>query len=185
MASGFTAFEPSFAQARERIQQQFWFAASDWICTSGLWPSGEKPECLVLKLLKKHWCNDESNSSGIFFSMWIDDKDLSRMRFNIHALKLRELNGYALESRKFAAAFRKAFLPMSHTWPQFRTDFGPQTLIEGVLPAVPETSEDLLFGLTAQFVTASAVIDKLLLEAKAVVKGQEAVVKGQGSEVKG
>jgi hypothetical protein len=169
MLSGFINYEPPFKLASARIREQAWFT-KEWICKCGPWPSATESQCLVLKLLKRHWSNDDpaviGNQSGIFFSMWINADDIAVLRFNIHALKLRGLNGYALESRKFAAAFRSALAPLRSNWPKYRDDFGPQTLLEGAMLASPEESEKLLVDLAAKFAAASIVIDRLLQEAK-------------------
>jgi hypothetical protein len=169
MPSGFFQYEPSFKRAGVSIRAQAWFT-KEWICKCGAWPSAAAPQGPVLKLLKRHWSNDDpaaiGNQSGIFFSMWIDANDMSRLRFNIHALKLRELKGYTLESRKFATAFRSVFAPLGSSWPKHSDDFGPQTLVEGKMPASPEGIDKLLVGLAAKFVSASMVIDRLLEAAK-------------------
>src|SRR5262245_17324147 len=65
----------------------------------------------VLKIRKKAWSDTKSVSpptqSGIFFSVWIEENGIKRNRafYNIHALRLRSLSGYSLQSREFAAAF--------------------------------------------------------------------------------
>jgi hypothetical protein len=169
MPSGILHYEPSFKRASGRIREQAWFT-KEWICKCGPWPSAAVSQSLVLKLLKRHWSNDDpaviGNQSGIFFSLWIDATDKATLRFNIHALKLRNLKGYALESRKFAAAFRSTFAPLASSWPKHRDDFGPQTLIEGTTPIPPGGSDELLIDLAAKFAGASMLIDRLLEEAK-------------------
>jgi hypothetical protein len=169
MPAAFHHYEPSFKRASARIREQTWFT-KEWLCKCGPWPSAAASQSLVLKLLKRHWSNDDpaviGNQSGIFFSTWIDATDMATLRFNIHALKLRNLKGYVLESRKFAAAFRSAFAPLGSSWPKHRDDFGPQTLIEGTMPMSPEESEALLVSLAAKFAGASMLIDSLLEEAK-------------------
>ena len=165
MHADFIQYEPSFKRACIQIREQSWFTDA-WICKCGPWPSAEAAQGLVLKLLKRHWSNDDpaviGNQSGIFFSMWIDATDTAALRFNIHALKLRNLKGYALESRKFAAAFRSAFASVASSWPKHRDDFGPQTLIEGTMPASPEGTDELLASLAGKFAYASILIDRLL-----------------------
>jgi len=98
--------------------------------------------------------------------MWIDASDMATLHFNIHALKLRSLKGYTLESRKFAATFRSAFAQIASTWPKHRNDFGPQTLIQGMMLAPPGGTDKLLVDLAAKFAKASVVIDRLLAAAK-------------------
>lgn len=52
-----------------------------------------------------------------------------RVFYNIRALKLRELEGYAITSRDFARDFRDRFEAMRDQWPNVRVDFGPATLM--------------------------------------------------------
>ena len=67
---------------------------------------------VVLKLYKPGWANAYpdalSAESRIFFSIWVNDTLIERqdVLYNIHALKLRKLNGYRISSRQFAADFR-------------------------------------------------------------------------------
>jgi hypothetical protein len=175
MPSGLSQYEAPLNRACIRIREQSWFT-DEWICKCGPWPSAGTPQSLVLKLLKRHWSNDDpaviGNQSGIFFSMWIEATDMATLRFNIHALKLRNLKGYALESRKFAAAFRSAFASEASGWPKHRDDFGPQTLIEGMIPAAPEGSDELLVSMAAKFARASVLIDRQLEAAKKPVAAE-------------
>ena len=68
-------------------------------------------DCVVLKLFKKSWANPSQDpltaESRIFFSIWISDSSIKEQKllYNIHALKLRQLKGYSIPSRKFAAIF--------------------------------------------------------------------------------
>jgi len=169
MPSGLFPYEPSFHHACLRIREQTWFT-EEWICKCGPWSSATAPQYLVLKLLKRRWSDDDpaaiGNKSGIFFSMWIDANDPAQLRFNIHALKLRGLKGYTLASRKFATDFRSAFAPLGSSWPKYRTNFGPQTLIEGLMLTPPKETAKLLVSLAAKFAEASIVIDRLLDAAK-------------------
>ena len=74
-------------------------------------------DCVVLKIYKKSWTNDSeyplNSTSKIFFSVWISDCSLKEQKilYNIHALKLRQLKGFKIESRKFAEDFRNSFKP--------------------------------------------------------------------------
>lgn len=66
-------------------------------------------DSVVIKAYKKEWSGDIKNpltaDSRIFFSVWINDKTIKkgRLYYNIHALKLRQLKGYKVISRNFAA----------------------------------------------------------------------------------
>src|SRR4051812_3600658 len=68
---------------------------------AGIWLNS-----VVLKLQKKHWINDNNlfqPGSSIFFSIWVNDGTIkdSKLFYNIHALKLRQLKGYSITSREF------------------------------------------------------------------------------------
>src|ERR1700744_5160968 len=87
-------------------------------------------DSVVLKLHKQHWANtpDAKPQTGpaIFFSIWVGNAGAEEDKFfyNIHALKLRKLNGYAITSRKFADDFREQFKSIAHNWPNVSTKFG-------------------------------------------------------------
>jgi hypothetical protein len=93
--------------------------------------------CSVLKLQKSSWTNDPmgqlQNKTGIFLSIWIDEKAASKSRanYNIHALKLRQLEDYAITSRNFADDFRDGFARKREAWPNLSLDHGPLTLMQG------------------------------------------------------
>jgi hypothetical protein len=57
MLSDFLQYEPPFKLASARIREQAWFT-KEWICKCGPWPATE-PQCLILKLLKRRWSNDD------------------------------------------------------------------------------------------------------------------------------
>ncbi|MEO5943008.1 MAG: hypothetical protein ABIP30_01525 [Ferruginibacter sp.] len=90
-----------------------------------------------LKLYKKEWANDKNNPiqcpTRIFFSIWVHDKTIKeeKLFYNIHALKLRHLEGYAITSRDFAESFRETFKTYEHNWKDVSVKFGPLTLMEG------------------------------------------------------
>jgi len=135
----------------------------DLVCKVGDYPA--------LKILKSTWTNDThdriGNDSGVFFSVWMSTlKDEEEMvLYNIHALKLRQLAGYRLESRKFAFAFRDEFLPHAEKWPNVRTNLGPQTLMQGWIPRRPSELPNDIFNLAHQFGDLIPIIDRLLNEA--------------------
>src|SRR6202043_4285614 len=81
------------------------------------------------------------NRSGIFFSIWIDEKAASdnRANYNIHALKLRALKGYSITSRDFATEFGSKFA--TGVWPNVRVNYGPLTLMQGWVEVEPATFE--------------------------------------------
>ena len=92
---------------------------------------------VVLRMHKKAWANKPferpQSDAAIFFSIWLNEKDVkpSRLFYNIHALKLRQLRGYKITSRDFAADFRAGFKPFARHWPNVSVDFGPLNLMEG------------------------------------------------------
>jgi hypothetical protein len=131
---------------------------------------GSFRECVVLKLQKASWTTDSmeqlENESGIFFSIWVDDKAATegRAHYNIHALKLRHLHGHSIQSREFAAAFRKGFAAVQREWPNVSVDYGPLTLMQGWIELVPARFARDGSQLMNQFVELSPWIDRLLAE---------------------
>jgi hypothetical protein len=157
----------SFNRVSQRIVDDARFNQS-WICKTGLWPDSSAPQAAVLKLLKRHWSPDPqdfiASTVGIFFSVWVDEAAISKggLHYNLHALKLRKLPGYSLESRKFASAFRASFVPMSSGWPGVKTEFGPQTLFQGFVKCPADRVEQATMDLTGKFEPLGRVIDGLL-----------------------
>lgn len=125
-------------------------------------------ESAVLKLQKRRWTNQPPlgapSDAGVFFSVWIDAKGLKQGRafYNIHALKLRSLEGHSIQSRDFAAAFRSAFSASASEWPNVSTDYGPQTLMQGWIALDPARLENDVAVLARRFVTLAPLIDTLL-----------------------
>ncbi|MBC8109337.1 MAG: hypothetical protein H7Z14_22325 [Anaerolineae bacterium] len=122
----------------------------------------------VIKLQKANWTNDQMNvvpnTSGIFFSVWVDEKfDRSgRISYNIHALKLRELKGYQIRrSTDLAATFRARFGKVKAAWPNARVDYGPLTWMQGWIPATATVKQDVE-RLLAEFVRMHPIIDEVL-----------------------
>jgi hypothetical protein len=153
-------FQPVFEQIKARYDQN---PAAGLACKQGIYTN-----CAVLKLQRPGWTNDPmdrvQNESGIFFSVWIGDEAarLSRAKYNIHALKLRELKGYRITSRDFAAAFREGFSPLRDSWPNVAVDFGPLTLMEGWIDVEPADCENQIFELLQRFELIAPLIDRLL-----------------------
>ncbi len=116
--------------------------------------------CPVLYLDKPQWHNrgEVAIPGEIFFSIWVGEK--GRLKYNIHALKLRHLTAYRLESRKFAEAFRVQF--DASGWPNVSTAFGPQTLMQGWIPFDATRLDDDLDSLILQFVGMHQSIGDLL-----------------------
>lgn len=124
----------------------------------------------VLKVQKRGWAGDASASStqGIFFSIWVEEKSAKKNRafYNIHALRLRNLHGYSLQSREFAAAFRARFARQKDGWPQVSVEHGPQTLMQGWIALGGDEFENEVVRLIQCFIPLSDIIDELLDQRK-------------------
>lgn len=122
----------------------------------------------VLKLQKMGWSSPELNEnpihSGIFFSIWLGEQDVTKsiFNYNIHALKLRSLHGYAIKSREFADDFRSAFARDQHSWKNVSVSYGPQTLMQGHIPLIQEDFEMDVDRLVKKFIPLCTTIDKIL-----------------------
>ncbi|MDQ3019774.1 MAG: hypothetical protein M3R36_04275 [Bacteroidota bacterium] len=131
-------------------------------------------DSVVLKLQKKTWTNKSANvqnpESSIFFSLWVNEKGIknNKMFYNIHALKLRQLTGYSIESRKFAESFRKRFKVFQDQWPNVSVSFGPQTLMQGWIEKDLENLEFDIIKLVNQFLKIHFIIDELLNKGKKI-----------------
>jgi len=127
---------------------------------------------VFLKLYKKQWCNKTEDpltaASRIFFSIWINEAiiDEQKIFYNIHALKLRQLKGYAITSRDFAERFRKQFKPFMQQWPNVSVHFGPLTLMQGYVNATHENMEQEITTLASNFFTIDDLIDNTLVKFK-------------------
>ena len=127
---------------------------------------GEYYNSMFIKLYKKAWANPSDNlltsPSRIFFSVWIDTEDTGKLCYNIHALKLRHLKGYKLESRKFADVFRTEFRPFEKQWPNVSTKFGPLTLMQGNIPITQKEIKPESLKLCKSFLNIQHLIDDTL-----------------------
>ena len=129
-------------------------------------------DCVVLKLYKRAWTNQQQDpltaESRIFFSVWVSDASMKdqKLLYNIHALQLRQLKGYAIQSRKFADRFRQGFKPFEHQWHNVRVDHGPQTLMEGWLQLDTENLETNILTLAYHFLEIEHLVDDTLLHFK-------------------
>jgi hypothetical protein len=127
---------------------------------------GEYQDCVFLKLYKNSWANPSDNvitsPSRIFFSVWINNDNTGKLFYNIHALKLRHLKGYKIESRKFADSFRTAFSPFEKQWPNVSTKFGPLTLMEGSININLNELNPTTLSLCQKFMDIQHLIDETL-----------------------
>ena len=125
-------------------------------------------DCVVLKLYKRSWTNQVqdplTSASRIFFSVWISGstKDEQKIFYNIHALKLRQLKGYFIQSRKFADIFREMFKSFEHKWENVSVNFGPLTLMEGWLKMDLKSLQDDILKLANNFLEIEDLIDETL-----------------------
>jgi hypothetical protein len=129
---------------------------------------GEVLDSVFLKLYKRSWLNPNEDpltaDTRIFFSVWVNDSTLSEQKlfYNIHALKLRKLKGYTIESRKFADVFRKEFKSVAKQWPNVSVKFGPLTLMEGWITIDEDNLENQITTIASQFLLLAPLVDRAL-----------------------
>jgi len=127
---------------------------------------------VFLKLYKKAWTSTSQDpltaTSRIFFSIWINDSTIREQKiyYNIHALKLRQLKGYAIQSRKFAETFRYSFKDFEHQWQNVSVNFGPLTLMEGWIKIDSDNFQDDILKLANNFLEIDHLIDNTLAKFK-------------------
>jgi hypothetical protein len=129
-------------------------------------------DSVFLKLYKKSWATQFQNpltaESRIFFSVWINDSAIKEQKifYNIHALKLRQLKGYLILSRKFADAFRLSFKNFEHKWQNVGVNFGPLTLMQGWIKIDLLHFKDKISALAGIFLEIEHLIDNNLANFK-------------------
>jgi len=153
-----------FQKATDQLDQSA-FAQNQLELKVGVWLNS-----FVLKIQKPAWQNPNRLpfDGGIFFSVWINGNSIaeSKIHYNVHALKLRELSRYKIQSREFAQAFRLRFKPFEHDWPNVSTTFGPLTLMEGWVKIDMIEMGALIANLATKFLSVQHIIDDLLDERK-------------------
>ncbi|KMQ69300.1 hypothetical protein ACM39_04210 [Chryseobacterium sp. FH2] len=123
---------------------------------------------IALKIYNPNWTSEPESplnaKSRIFFSIWINKKTITenRVYYNIHALKLRELKGYKIQSRNFADLFRSKFSNFQTEWENIDTALGPLTLMEGWINLNKETIKSDIIKLSENFLKVSPIIDSAL-----------------------
>jgi len=133
---------------------------------------GEVLSSVFLKLYKNSWTNQFQSpltaATRIFFSIWVNNSTLGKQKlfYNIHALKLRHLEGYSIQSRKFADSFRKRFKDHEHNWQNISVNFGPLTLMEGWLKIDRENLQSDIVKLANNFIEMEHLIDNTLKDFK-------------------
>lgn len=125
-------------------------------------------DSVFIKLYKKSWASDFDKpltaESRIFFSIWINDSLIKKQKimYNIHALKLRKLKDYKIESRKFAEIFREIFKDYKSNWPNVSVNHGPLTLMEGWIKIDLHNFHEEILKLTNNFLEIEYLIDNTL-----------------------
>ena len=161
-ASRMQQFHPLFPKIKSHFDERA-SGCSGLICKEGFYHG-----CPVLKFQRASWTNDRmdqlKNETGIFFSIWINEKapTIDRTNYNIHAFKLRKLAGYAITSRDFANDFRSGFASARSGWPNVSVDYGPLTLMQGWIETELNTFEAGVFALIKKFEHLAPQIDRLL-----------------------
>jgi len=125
-------------------------------------------DSVFIKLYKKSWAGNPQEAltaeSRIFFSIWVSESTIAKQKimYNIHALKLRKLKGYAIQSRKFAETFRENFKEYEQKWTNVSVNHGPLTLMEGWIKLDPENLQEDVLKLTNNFLEIEHLIDHTL-----------------------
>ena len=129
-------------------------------------------DSVFLKLYKLSWASPSPDpltaKSRIFFSIWMNDSAIAEQKllYNIHALKLRQLKGYSIASRKFAESFRGRFKEFENRWPNVSLNYGPLTLMQGWIESDPEKIQEETTALANNFLELEPLIDQTLAEFK-------------------
>ncbi|WP_316634721.1 hypothetical protein [uncultured Flavobacterium sp.] len=133
-------------------------------------------DSVFIKLYKKSWASNPQeplmSESRIFFSVWINDSTIEKQKimYNIHALKLRKLKGYAIQSRKFAELFRKDFKDYESNWPNVSVNHGPLTLMEGCIKLDLENFQEEVSKLANNFLEIEYLVDNTLNQFKLAIQ---------------
>jgi hypothetical protein len=133
-------------------------------------------DSVFIKLYKKSWSGNPEEAltaeSRIFFSVWVNDATLEKQKimYNIHALKLRKLKGYSIQSRKFAEVFRDSFKDYEQKWPNVSVNHGPLTLMEGWTKLDLENFQEEVLELANNFLEIEYLVDHTLDPFKLVLQ---------------
>jgi len=127
---------------------------------------------VVLRMSKNSWSNKPlerpQKEAAIFFSVWVSERSIlqNRIYYNIHALRLRELKGFKITSRKFASEFREKFSGIMHHWPNIFYPLGPLTLMEGWVKMEADSFQTEISKIGLRFAKIDGLIDDLLNQYK-------------------
>jgi len=72
---------------------------------------------------------------------------------------------------EFASSFRSKLGTSRKYWPNLRTDYGPQTLMQGWAPLDLKTFEKDVSKLIEEFIEIHGIIDDIIEERKTVESG--------------
>lgn len=128
-------------------------------------------DSVVLKIQNPGWLNQSPTarpfSESVFFSVWVSEETIreSKIYYNIHALKLRELTNHKIKSLNFADSFRQQFKPYMQQWPNVSVNYGPLTLMQGWVDLAGDLEQQVR-SLSLKFSDIAFIIDRLLLETK-------------------
>lgn len=162
----FDYYLAQFEKAAKRLEKKICDKKEIEIQT-GIWL-----DSVVLRLQKKHWANKPNekphSGSAIFMGIWLNKEaiDNNKLWYNIHALRLRQLNGYKLQSRAFATSFREKFKIFEDKWENVSTGFAPQTLMQGWMLLNNEQLQDDVLKLATEFLAIEHLIEETLAEFK-------------------
>jgi hypothetical protein len=130
--------------------------------------TGEGLGAAILKLMKPAWSTDSPtellNSNGLFFSVWVDAQSQAKgiARYNLRAMKLREIKGEAFAAREFARSFRAQAKDDLEGLPNWSYPKGPVTLFEGHFALDTETLHAETSKLMDRFAKLTPMLDGLL-----------------------
>jgi len=134
-------------------------------------PDARFGEIALFKILKEKWTRtppEELGNDGVFFAMWVTPKEveMKRVKYNVHALKLRTFPQYKLKAWDFADAFRARARREIQSLPNVNMDLGPGNLFEGYVNAELGNLKNACTPIIETFVNIHPIIDDLLEKAE-------------------
>ena len=134
-------------------------------------PDARFGEIALLKILKDEWTRtppDQLGNDGVFFAIWVTPKDVEekRVKYNVHALKLRTFPQYKIRAWDFAESFRALANDDIQSLPNVNMNLGPGNLFQGHVDADLSDLKEKCMPLIQTFVKIHPVIDDLLKKAE-------------------
>lgn len=125
----------------------------------------------LFKILKDEWTRtppQELGNDGVFFAIWATPKDVAkkRVKYNVHALKLRTFPQYKIKAWDFADSFRALAHDDIKSLPNVNMDLGPGNIFEGHVNADLTNLKEKCMPLIESFVKIHPIIDDLLKKAE-------------------